>query len=106
MDTHDLDAPFKHQAIDGTLDVQGRSVALLMEDGIHELPHGRQHTSVPVIELEFSHSHADEPAPESHRDTQESASNPQSEEKAKKEESSGTDRPEQQSNDGSPDAGS
>ena len=60
MDTHDLDQPFKSQPTAGTMDVQGRSVALLIEDGIQEPASEPQNTSVSVIELELSPAQASE----------------------------------------------
>ncbi len=53
MDTHDIEQPFKNEAREGQMDVQGRSVALLMEDGIRDPSRGPQHTSIPVIEVEM-----------------------------------------------------
>ena len=61
MDTHDLERPFKNENVDGSMDVHGRSVALLMEDGIAEPMRGPQHTEIPVIEVELSHSEPSEP---------------------------------------------
>jgi glycogen operon protein len=79
MDTHDLEQPFKNQPIDATMDVHGRSVALLTEDGVREPASGPQHTEIPVIELELSQG-PDESVSHSERDTQETASGLGSEE--------------------------
>jgi glycogen operon protein len=75
MDTHDLEEPFKEETIDGTMDVQGRSIALLMENGIHEPSREPPHMEIPVIELELGHSPAAESEPEFQGETQEDASN-------------------------------
>ena len=71
MDTHDLEQPFKSEKTEATIDVQGRSVALLMEDGMVERGRRPQHTSIPVIEVELSHSEATESEPETEPDTHE-----------------------------------
>ncbi len=79
MDTHDLEEPFKSQPIDGYMDVHGRSVALLMEDGIPEPEREPRHTEIPVIEVELSHAEPADATPKSQDDPQAAASHPESE---------------------------
>ena len=70
MDTHDLEQPFKSQPMAGQVEVQGRSVAVLMEDGIVEAAAGPQHTSISVIEVELSPAEPAQSVPESEPYTQ------------------------------------
>ena len=49
--------------MNGQLEVEGRSVALLMEDGLSEPVAGPQHTSIPVIEVEMSPAEPSESEP-------------------------------------------
>jgi hypothetical protein len=54
------------------MDVQGRSVALLMEDGVRDAAREPQHTSIPVIEVELHHDDSDttESASEAQQETE------------------------------------
>jgi hypothetical protein len=76
MDTHDLDEPFKSQPMAGAMDVHGRSMALLMEDGIEDPEREPHHAAINVIEVEMSRSDDAEAGPASQGDTQEAVSHP------------------------------
>ncbi len=84
MDTHDIEQPFKSEKMAGQMDVPGRSVALLVEDGDQEPARGPQLTSIPVIEVELhaANSRSAEPAPEPKRDIEKAAPEPEAAEKA------------------------